>query len=75
MTKTMVECDEVYILIPKHWDPHTDVFEWNEREMLDFRGDIIPKEGRKQILLKDVKADPTRTAEVRLSAMEEKWIN
>ena len=33
-TKTMVECDEVYLLTLKSWDPHTDVHECNEREIL-----------------------------------------
>ena len=74
-TKTMVECDEVYLLTPKSWDPHTDVHERNKRKMLDYKGEMVPRDKRKQILLKDVQADPAIQTEIRLSTVEEKWVD
>ena len=73
--KTMAECEEVYMLTPKHWDPHNDTYEQNEANMLDYRGEMLPREKRKQVLLRDVEVSSTLQPDVRLSAVEEEWIN
>ena len=48
---TMLHSDEIYLLTPTRWDPHTTVYQENEANMVDWKGDIIAPKYRKQIIL------------------------
>ncbi len=73
-TKTMIECDEIYIVTPKNWDPHTDAYERNEGSMLDYKGELIPKK-RGEVLLSKIKVSANMESARNISAAEEGWIN
>mgnify|MGYP003321252246 CR=1 FL=1 len=53
-TKMMIECEEIYLLTPKYWNPHVDVYGDNEKGMLDCKGEMVPRERRQQVFLSDV---------------------
>ena len=49
----MLNCEDIYLLTPTHWNPHTTVYEENESNMVDWKGDIIEPKYRKRIMLQD----------------------
>ena len=66
------QCEDVYILTPDsdQWDPHTDVYARNEENMVDWEGNMIEKQHRRQILLSDVPEDIDMSAAAVISAVE-----
>ena len=54
---TMLNCEEIYLLTPTHWNPHTSVYAENESNMVDWKGDVIEPKYRKQIILQDNEVD------------------
>ena len=47
----MLNCEEVYLLTPTNWDPHTPVHSQNESNMVDWKGDVVEPKYRKRIVL------------------------
>ena len=71
----MIECEEVYILTPKSWNPHADCFEKNEGNMLDYKGELVPRKKGVQVFLSQVGIDPGMLNDGTISLVEEKWLN
>jgi hypothetical protein len=54
----LVEPDEVYLLTPTQWNPHTDAYAKNEEALMDWEGNVKPHREREvRIVLDDVPAD------------------
>jgi hypothetical protein len=54
----LVEPDEVYLLTPTRWNPHTDAYAKNEEAMMDDEGNVKPPREREvRIVLDDVPED------------------
>ena len=67
--------NDVYILTPTTWDPHTDIHATNEDCMLDWEGNIKEKrEWTSQVALEDVD-DHINTSSLVISAVEMKAID
>ncbi len=49
--------EEVYLLTPSKWNPHSDAYATNEENMLDWEGNMVEKRDRSQILLSEVHED------------------
>jgi hypothetical protein len=47
----LVEPEDVYLLTPTHWNPHSDHYARNEEAMLDWEGNMTPKKDREQRLV------------------------
>ena len=48
----MKERDELFLLTPEgQWNPHSDVYAWNEEIMEDWEGNMAEKEDQIHILL------------------------
>ena len=62
--------DEIYMLTPNKWDPHSDVYARNEENMLDWEGNIVEKKQRTQLLLSEISEDPTVAASMSIGATE-----
>ena len=54
----LVEPEEVYMLTPTTWNPHSDVYARNEEAMLDWEGNMKPKKDREfRIVIDDIPDD------------------
>ena len=68
--------NEVYILSPATWNPHSDAYSTNEESMLDWEGNMQPKKNRQhQIVLDDVEDDINMVASLQITPLEEEVIN
>ena len=47
----LVEPEDVCLLTPTHWNPHSDHCARNEEAMLDWEGNVMPKKDREQRLV------------------------
>ena len=56
------ECEDVYMLTPSNWNPHNPVYSSNERNMLDWQGNMKQGKDRQQILLADIRDDVNMSA-------------
>ena len=75
---TLEECesnDNVYILTPSKWNPHSDVYAHNEESMLDWEGNMIEKKNRVRLLLSDIDEDPKMVADVTIGSVENELID
>ena len=55
--------NEVYILSPATWNPHSDAYSTNEESMLDCEGNMQPKRDcQHRIILDDVEDDVNMVA-------------
>ena len=68
----MEESDKVLVITPNSdtWDPHSDVYDRNEENMLDWEGHIIDHQRRYTILLADIDGDDAMASSVSISAVE-----
>jgi hypothetical protein len=71
----MKETEEVYLLTPSRWNPRRDAYTANEENMLDWKGNMIEKRDRSQILLSDMHEDNALAASVQISSIESNAIN
>ena len=62
--------DEVYLLTPAKWNPHTDVYEKNEGAMLDWEGHMVQKKDRVRLLLNEIDDDPLMSASLTIGSIE-----
>ena len=75
---TVEECDtneEIYMLTPNRWNPHSDVYARNEESMLDWEGNLADTRDRTRFVLSDVTADETLQRSVQVSAVESEYID
>ena len=65
------QCENILLLTPNGpWNPHCDAYAHNEESMVDFEGNMIEKQHRKQILLSEIEEDPTFCTDYSISKVE-----
>ena len=68
--------NEVYILSPATWIPHSDVYSTNEESMLDWEGNMQPKKDHQhQIVLDNVEDDVNMVASLLITPLEQETID
>jgi hypothetical protein len=67
----LVEPDEVYVLTPTRWNPHTDAYAKNEEAIMDWEGNVKPPRDREiRIVLDDVPEDEAMVSSLWVSPNE-----
>jgi hypothetical protein len=67
----LVEPDEVYLLTPTLWNPHTDAYAKNEEALMDWEGNVKPPRKREvRIVLDDVPKDEAMMSSLWVSPSE-----
>ena len=68
--------NEVYILSPATWNPHSNAYSTNEESMLDWEGNMPPKRDRQhRIVLDDVEEDVNMVASLSITPLEQEAID
>ena len=68
--------NEVYILSPATWNPHSDVYSMNEESMLDWEGNMQPKKDHQhRIVLYDVEDDANMVVSLSITPLEQEAID
>ena len=67
--------NEVYILSPATWNPHSDAYSTNEESMLDWEGNMQPRDCQHQIILDDVEDDVNMVASLQITQLEQEVID
>ena len=68
--------DEVYILSPATWNPHSDAYSTNEESMLDWEGNMQPKRDRQHcIVLDDVEEDVHMVTSLSITPLEQEAVD
>ena len=68
--------NEVYILSPATWNPHSNAYSTNEKSMLDWEGNMQPKNDHQhQIVLDDVEDDVKMVASLQIALLEQEVID
>ena len=68
--------NEVYILSPATWNPHSDAYSANEESMLDWEGNMQPKKDHQhRIVIDDVEDNFTMVASLSLTPLEQEAID
>ena len=68
--------NEVYILSPATWNPHSDAYSANEESMLDWEGNMQPKKDcQHRIVLDDVEDDANMVASLSITPLEQEAID
>ena len=68
--------NEVYILSPATWNPHSDAYSTNEESMLDWEGNMQPKKDHQhRIVLDDVEDDVNMVASLLITLLEQEVID
>ena len=68
--------NEVYILSPATWNPHSDAYSTNEESMLDWEGNMQPKKDHQhRIVLDDVEDDVNMVASLLITPLEQEAID
>ena len=49
--------DDVYVLTPSRWNPHSDAYAQTEASQLDWEGNMIPAQYQSKLLLSDIDED------------------
>ena len=72
----LINPNEVYILSPATWNPHSDTYSANEESMLDWEGNMQPKKDRQhRIVLDDVEDDVNMDASFSITPLEQEAID
>ena len=75
-TKDLEEPDDVYVLTPTMWNPHSDAYVINEESMLDWEGHMRnERDHEKRVVLEEIPSDETMTSSFALCEKEEKIIS
>ena len=70
------EPDDVYVLTPTIWNPHSDAYVINEESMLDWEGNMIhEKDHEKRVVLEDIPSDDTMISSLALCDKEQIFIS
>ena len=76
MHDDLLNLNEVYILSPATWNPHSDAYSVNEESMLDWEGNMQPKKDRQhRIVLDDVEDDVNMVASLSITPLEQEAID
>ena len=68
--------NEVYILSPATWNPHSIAYSTNEESMLDWEGNMQPKKDHQHwIVLDDVEDDVNMVASLQITLLEQEVID
>ena len=68
--------NEVYILSPATWNPHSDAYSANEESMLDWEGNMQPKKHRQhRIVIDNVEDDANMVASMSITPLEQEAID
>ena len=68
--------NEVYILSPATWNPHSNAYSTNEETMLDWEGNMQPKKDCQHwIVLDDVEEDVNMVASLLITPLEQEAID
>ena len=68
--------NEVYILSPATWNPHSNAYSTNEESMLDWEGNMQPKRDNQHwIVLDDVEDDINMVASLQITQLEQEVID
>ena len=72
----LLNLNEVYILSPATWNPHSDAYSTNEESMLDWEGNMQPKRDcQHRIVLDDVEDDVNMVASLSITPLEQEAID
>ena len=76
MHDDLLNPNEVYILSPASWNPHSDAYSANEESMLDWEGNMQPKKDcQHRIVLDDVEDDVNMVASLSITPLEQEAID
>ena len=67
--------EDIYVMTPSRWNPHSEAYAANEENMIDWEGNMIEKKDRVQILLSDIEDDPAIAASVQVSSIETRFVD
>ena len=71
-TQELEEPEDVYILTPTTWNPHSDAYVINEESMLDWEGNMKhEKDHEKRVVLEDIQSDDTMISSLALCEKEQ----
>ena len=71
-TQELEEQEDVYILTPTTWNPHSDAYVINEESMLDWEGNMKnEKDHEKRVVLEDTPSDDTMISSLALCEKEQ----
>ena len=71
-TQELEEPEDVYVLTPTTWNPHSDAHVINEESMLDWEGNMKhEKDHEKRVVLEDIPSDVTMISSLALCEKEE----
>ena len=71
-TQELEEPEDVYVLTPTTWNPHSDAYVINEESMLDFEGNMKhERDHEKRVVLEDIPSDDTMTSSLALCEKEQ----
>ena len=75
-TKDLEEPDDVYVLTPTTWNPHSDAYVINEESMLEWEGHMRnERHHEKRVVLDDITSDETMMSSLAVCEKEEKIIS
>ena len=76
MHDDLLNSNEVYILSPATWNPHSDAYSANEESMLDWEGNMQPKKDHQhQIVLDNVEDNINMVASLSITPLEQEAID
>ena len=68
----MEEPEDVYVLTPTTWNPHSDAYVINEESMLDSEGKMKHgKDHEKRVVVEDIPSDETMISSLSLCEKEQ----
>ena len=71
-TQEMEEPEDVYVLTPTTWNPHSDTYVTNEESMLDWEGNMKhERDHEKSVALEDIPSDDTMISSLALCEKEQ----
>ena len=74
--KELEEPEDVYVLTPTIWNPHSDAYVINEESMLDWEGNMrIERDHEKRVVLEDIPSDDTMISSLALCEKDEMLIS
>ena len=71
-TQELEEPEDVYVLTPTTWNPHSDAYVINEESMLDWEGNMKhERDHEKRVVLEEIPSDDTMISSLALCEKEE----
>ena len=71
-TQELEEPEDVYVLTPTTWNPHSDAYVINEESMLDWEGNMKhERDHEKRVVLEDIPSDDTMISYLALCEKEQ----